>query len=180
MGFLRLTLTLLVVAACSQAATLERLSFESMAQQSTSIVRGRVSEARAVRAGGIIYTLYRIEVSAWWKGTQSEGLEIATIGGSHDGVTQRFGGSPSLQPGTEYVAFLWEGASGRSQILGLTQGLFEVVESAVGEPMLLRQAIEDVTLVAEAGREIGALKLSFTEFEGKIRKALSAQEASTP
>ena len=176
----RLALTLLVAAACSHAATLERLSFENMTQQSTSIVRGRVSDVRAIRAGGIIYTLYRFEASAHWKGSESEKLEIATIGGTHDGVTQRFGGSPTLQPGKEYVAFLWHGASGRNQILGLTQGLFEVVESANREPMLVREAIEDVTLVSEPGREIGSLTLSFAQLEARIRSALASQEAATP
>ena len=171
---------LMVAAVCSHPATLERLSFENMAQQSTSIIPGRVSDVRTIRADGIIYTLYRLEASTRWKGPQTGQLEIATIGGAHDGATQRFGGSPTLEPGKEYVAFLWQGASGRNQILGLAQGLFEVVEGADGEPMLLREAIEDVTLVAEAGREIGALKLSFAELEAKIRSALAAQEASKP
>ena len=178
MGLLRLACVLLLAVASPRAATLERLSFEAMAQQATSIVRGKVQSIRTERSKGLVYTVYSLAVSTSWKGYKAEQVEVSSIGGTHDGVTQKFGGAPVLDPGAEYVAFVWRGKSGRSQILGLSQGLFKVVQTPEQKPYLLRDAIEGVTLVSEQGEEIEALRLSFVELETKIRRALAKETPS--
>ena len=180
MGLLRLACMVLLAAACLQAATLERLSFEAMTKQATTIVRGRVGDIRTDRSNGIIYTQYSFEALTAWKGPQVELLEISSSGGTYEGVTQRFVGAPVLEPGAEYVAFLWQGKSARLQILGLAQGLFRVVKGDGLEPYVLRDAIEDVTLVSEQGREIKALRFTLAELETTIRRALAAKETPAP
>src|SRR5690606_12993749 len=81
------------------AATLERLTVEQMAQQATAVIRGRVGEARTARFGALVYTLHGFEAQEQWKGAPVDGLEVAVPGGTYQGVTYSFGGTPELKAG---------------------------------------------------------------------------------
>lgn len=120
------SILLLVVALSLPAATLESLTVEEMTQQATAVVRGRIGEARSTRVGALVYTMHQLEVLEQWTGKPLSTLEVAIPGGTFEGVTYRFGGTPEFAPGGEYILFLWTGPSGRTQIVGLTQGVFRV------------------------------------------------------
>lgn len=118
-----------IVACCVQAAnaaTLESMTIERMASEATAVVRGTVGASRVGRFGALVYTLSRFEVAEAIKGTPPGRLEVALPGGTVGALTQRFSGVPQLAEGQEYLAFLWTGPSGRTQIVGFGQGLFEI------------------------------------------------------
>jgi len=158
--------------AALNAATLERLTIEEMAKQATAVVRGRVGPARAARFGALVYTLHRFEAEELWKGAPIAGLEVAVPGGTYEGVTYSFGGTPEFQAGEEYVLFLWTGPSGRTQIVGLSQGVLRVRRHP-GGAVVTRTEAEDSVFAGEDGAERSqALETTLDQLAARVRAAL--------
>src|SRR5947209_6839168 len=87
---------LFVAALCSVtswATTLEQLSMSDMIQQSTAIVRAKVTGSYAADRKGQIYTFYRLQVLENLKSTTPASTEVAVPGGSLRGVQQLVPGS---------------------------------------------------------------------------------------
>ena len=63
------------------AATLEKLTVEQMAQQSTMIVRGQVTGCSGETRGAMIYTRCGVAVSETWKGTPRPSVDFLVPGG---------------------------------------------------------------------------------------------------
>lgn len=172
---MRFVQLIVVLVACVPmgAATLEHLTIEDMAQQATAIVRGQVGEAHADRFGALVYTLHAVEVQKQWTGESIANLEVAIPGGTYQGLTYRFGGTPELAPGTEYVLFLWTGPSGRTQIVGLSQGVFKVIESPDG-PQVVRNPVGGTSFVANSESAGGErIQMSLTELAARVQAALA-------
>jgi len=168
------TILLLSSLAVLNAATLERLSVEQMAQQATAVVHGRVSETRTARFGALVYTLHGFEAEEQWKGAAIAGLEIAVPGGNYQGVTYSFGGTPELKTGEEYLLFLWTGPSGRTQIVGLSQGVFRVLRRS-DRVVVTRADAEDSVFAGEDGAGSSqALETTLDQFAARVRAALES------
>src|SRR5690348_7019689 len=89
------------------AATLSRLTLDDMINQSTAIVRARITGSYAAARGPVIYTFYQAQVTAQWKGATQTAVEIAVPGGTANGLRQTFPGTPQLTEGKEYLLFVW-------------------------------------------------------------------------
>jgi hypothetical protein len=138
---------LMLVASCAWATTLEQLSVEQMIQQSSAIVRAKVTGSFAATRNGNIYTYYRLQVVENLKSTTPANAEVAVPGGTLGRMTQSVAGAPELRSGAEYVLFLWTSKSGLTQIIGLSQGAFDVKTSG-GASMLGRPASAEQMLDA--------------------------------
>ena len=156
-------------------ATLEQLSLGEMIEQSTAVVYARTGESRGVRDGRLIYTLTRLKVIDQWKGEPLNEVEVALPGGSIGGLTQRFGGVPQLEPGREFVFFLWKGPSGRIHITGLTQGLFDVTQAAAGELRVTRKPSGDLMLAPKTGVRVQdrAIEMPLRDLVARIQSELA-------
>ncbi len=144
---LKSTIAGLILCAALGAATLERLSTDEMISKSTAIVRGKVLSSRTAFRGPMIYTYSRVQVLERWKGAAASEVEVATPGGKSNGLEQTFSGAPALATGSEYVLFLWTGKSGMTQVIGLSQGVFDVKVSK-GVTMVARPASTETMLDA--------------------------------
>jgi hypothetical protein len=145
----RIALFLLCLAACLaplHAAILERLSFEELTQQSTSIVRARAVDCYTEFHGSMIYTHWKLQVLDKWKGQDRSTVEVLIPGGATRLLHQDVAGAPKLLTGKEYLLFLWTSKSGSTYITGLSQGLFELSKSADGEWMVSRAATAEPML----------------------------------
>jgi len=174
----RLALLLLVlVVSCARAATLELMTLEEMVRQSTAIVRARAGESRTVRSGALLYTVTQLEVLEQWKGTAVSQLEVSAPGGRLGQLSQRFGGVPRLQPGSSYVAILWQGPSGRIHIIGLSQGLFKVRAKADGQLLLSRNPSSDLMLSPVSGQPVQAapLAMPLEHFRDRVRSLVGKE-----
>jgi hypothetical protein len=139
-------LSLLVCALSISGATLERLTLDEMSSKATGVVRGKVVSSSAAMHGATVYTHYRVQVSEVWKGANQQTVDVMLPGGMMNGVRQSFAGVPQLNPGDEYVMFLWTGKSGNTQLLGLTQGLFTVSQDDSGETLASRGVSAELML----------------------------------
>lgn len=130
------------LAALSPAASLERLSMDDMVAKSGDIVRVRVVSSSASFLGTVgrstIYTHYIVQVEERWKGNTATQMDVAVPGGRVQNIRQTFPGAPMLNPGSEYVLFLWTSRSGLTQVIGLSQGLVNVQTDASGNAVLWR------------------------------------------
>src|SRR3954452_10910559 len=84
------------------AATLEKLTVEQMAQQSTMIVRGRVTGCTGETRGAVIYTRCGVAVSETWKGTPKSNVDFVVPGGRDRNLTQTFTGAPKFNANEQY------------------------------------------------------------------------------
>jgi len=137
---------LLYVCAPTHAATLEKLSWDDLIGKSTAIVRGRVAGSSTAYRGSVIYTTYRIAVSDQLKGTAKGTVQVMVPGGTLAGVRQSVSGAPLLVAGSEYVLFLWMARSGATFVMGLTQGVFDLVQNTNGDLMANRKAANEAML----------------------------------
>ncbi len=142
---------LLAAALCAHGATLQRLSMDDMVGQSTDIVRARVVSSSAGFRGapgssGMIYTWYKLQVVERWKGGTAAQMQVAVPGGELGGLRQTFAGAPLLQNGKDYVLFIWTSPRGLPQILGLSQGLFDIRQDSAGNLDAHRAAITEPML----------------------------------
>lgn len=157
------------------AATLERLSLEEMIQKSTEIVRGRILSSRTALRGPVVYTFVQVQVEDRWKGPPAARVEVAVPGGDYGHLQQSFSGAPVLEPGGEYLLFLWTGRSGVTQVIGLSQGVFEVKRAPDGSMIVERPASREVVLEAGTGRRIQDLAVSMPleEVRSRVRQVLA-------
>lgn len=168
----RLLSILALATAFAGATTLEMLTVEQMAQKATAVVRARATASGAVRRGSMIYTVYQLRVSEVLKGTLPQGVaEVYVPGGTHGRYRQSIAGSPVLAPGVEYVLFLWASPRGLVQVIGLSQGVFEIKASG-GRTLLVRGKVE-AELVDRTGRAVedSAVQLSLESLREAIARA---------
>jgi hypothetical protein len=151
------------------ATTLQQLSVEEMTAKSTAIVRGKLSgSSTSALRGSVIYTVYTVQVTSWIKGSGSSTVNVYVPGGTHNGYRQSIAGSPALETSTDYVMFLWTSPRGVTQLIGLSQGLYQVKTSSTGETVLVRGPVTtemvDGTgrMVADAGSRLSLSSLTAT------------------
>jgi len=132
----RFSLAMLLIAGMMplQCATLERLSLDDLIVKSTSIVRGTVVESHAVASRTDVFTHYTVQVAEILKGAAGAQVDVVVPGGVAGNVRQSIPGAPSLSAGSAYVLFLWTGASGVTQVIGFTQGLFALAADPGRQP----------------------------------------------
>jgi hypothetical protein len=157
------------------AATLSKLTLDDMINQSTAIVRARVTGSYTAARGPIIYTFYQAQVVDRWKGANQASVEVALPGGTASGYRQSFPGTPQLTEGKEYILFLWTSKSGLTQIIGLTQGLFDLSADASGVSTAMRGATSNSMLDPHTGQLVKdqSIQMQVKELGARIATTLS-------
>lgn len=156
------------------AATLEQLSVEEMSQKATAIVRGRISRCSGEAKGSVIYTRCTVSVSERWKGQTPSEVEFVVPGGAANGLVQTFTGAPKFSTGNEYVLFLWAGRSGVPQVIGLSQGKFELKLNTAGEATVYRAATSE-RMLDKSGKPVQdeAVEMTASQLRERVRSALA-------
>lgn len=177
----RFSLAMLLVAGIMplQCATLERLSLDDLIAKSTAIVRGKVTGAAAAFSGPVIYTHYTIQVSEQFKGAGQNSIDVVVPGGTANGLRQSFAGAPVLNPGDEFVFFLYTGKSGLTTVTGLTQGLFSLPGDGSTDPTLTRSASRELMLDPANGRPVKdeTLTLKLSDLRQRIKTQVKGASA---
>jgi hypothetical protein len=139
---MRIAAVLCALSGLAAATTLQQLSTDAMIKQSTAIVRVQVTGSAPVLRWRDIYTQYQFTVLETLKPAASgpASTSVSIPGGTLQGIRQMVAGAPALATGQQYVIFLWTSRSGLTQIIGLSQGLFNVMQDASGAQVLVRPA----------------------------------------
>jgi len=157
-------------------STLRQLTLDDMILQSTMIVHGKVQQTSAAFHGSMILTHYRVQVTEILKGSAASVLDIAVPGGVSNGFQQTFAGAPALSSSQDYVLFLWTSKSGITQVIGLSQGLFAVVNNSSGQPMIVRAASAE-TMLNAAGQQVtdSDIQMLLTDLRTRIQTVLGTR-----
>jgi hypothetical protein len=155
------------------ATTLLKLSLDEMIQQSTSIVRAKITGSYTAPLGRDVYTYYQVQILETLKAGGTAATVVAVPGGTAKGVRQMAAGAPTLNAGQEYILFLWTSRSGMTQIIGLSQGLFVAMQSEAGDTVLVRPAASELML-DQAGRVVAdhGVTMKLADLKTEIQKAL--------
>jgi hypothetical protein len=150
-----------------------------MIQKSTMIVRGTIQPgSSAALKGSLIYTHYQLLVTTVLKPapgqTISPTIDVAVPGGALNGLQQPVAGAPMLTSGQDYVFFLWTSKTGMTQVIGLSQGLFNVTTNAQGQLMVSRDAATAMMLDS-AGQPVtdSNLQMPLAQLVSKIQAVLA-------
>ena len=159
--------------AVASATTLLKMSMNDLITESTHIVRARISGSRTAASGRDIFTYYQLQVSETLKHGAILPAEVAVPGGVYGNLRQIGVGSPVLVQGREYVLFLWTSRSGMTQVIGLSQGMFNLKQDASGETVLNRPAIAD-QMLDKTGRPVtdAAVTMKWSDLRSLIVKTL--------
>ncbi len=172
---MRLSVTAFALCLIASGATLERLSLDEMALRSTTIVRARAGASAGVLVGSSIYTKTHFQVLERLKGPEAAELDVMEPGGTVGQLSQIYPGVPRFAPGQELLLFLWTGPSGRTQVIGLTQGIFEVTRNAAtGEEEVSRQPSGEPMLAPETGAPVQdhAVSMPLRHLRLRVRGAM--------
>lgn len=173
---MRFLLTILVsFAATLSGTTLEKLTFDEMVANSTSIVRGRIALSNVRQHGAIYYSHYKVQVAEQFKGPAAKMIDVVLPGGTIGRSQQTFSGVPTFPADSELVLFLWTSKSGLTHIIGLSQGIFQVTKDAKGNTVFSREAIREGLVNSRTGRAAAdeGMRFSATEFSVRVRQGAS-------
>jgi hypothetical protein len=170
---------LAALVATAQATTLQQLSTDNMIQQSTAIVRAKVTATSSGLRGRDIYTYYQFQVLETLKAGGGP-AQVAVPGGVANGLREMVPGAPALNTGQEYVIFLWTSRSGLTQVIGLSQGLFSVLQDTSGNSVLVRPAASGLML-DHAGNVVNdtAVSMKLSDLRAEVQKVLGTNPAGT-
>ncbi|MGH9659931.1 MAG: hypothetical protein ACRD96_15385 [Bryobacteraceae bacterium] len=176
MNRLALGATLSLCLGVLQATTLTQASLDDLIRKSTAIVRGKVVSTRSALRGSLVNTYVKVTVLERWKGPVEPSVEVVLPGGTVGGVNQDIAGVPDVDPGVEYVFFLWTGKSGAHHLLGLSQGVFDITLNGQGQRMVSRGRV-DAVLIDAAGRVVRdePVTLRLSEFSTRVRETLGGK-----
>ncbi len=141
------------LAISASATTLELLGFDGLIDKATHVVRGRIGSCEGAYRGSIIYTQCSVEILETLKGTPATQTRVSVPGGRVGRIRQSIAGAPQFRVGSEYVLFLWTSPSGFTQVMGLSQGKFEVQGSGATQTAV-RAAVADVTMLDGMGQPV--------------------------
>ena len=102
----------------------------------------------------------RFLVSNYWADPNSGvayQIQVQVPGGSFNEMHQNIAGTPQLAQDSEYVFFLWTGPSRATHLLGLSQGVLDIVKDSAGAASIVRQtsAVVAVDSTGAAGGSAG-------------------------
>jgi len=135
-------------------ATLEMLSLNDLISKSTMIVQAQVTGSSASYTGTVIYTHYKVNVLAQWKGATQSTIDVMVPGGTANGMRQTYPGVPELVAGQQYVLFLWTSSKGAIYTMGFTQGVFNLAPDASGNITAVQMPTTETILAPATGQVV--------------------------
>jgi hypothetical protein len=127
-----LLIAVLVTRGAAFGTTVLKLSFEELVRKSGRIILGRClsTESRWNQGNTLIYTYSRFAVSDNFKGQANGFVDVVTMGGVVDGITQTISGMPQFEVNEEVVLFLEPSKRNLWQPVGLSQGKFRIEKNS--------------------------------------------------
>lgn len=129
MQALKVLALLAAVSIACPAATLKMMSLDQMADESQTVVHGRVVASRAEwnSTHTSIVTVYTVKPDRYLKGALGATFELTQLGGQVRNLAMQAPGAPHFRVGEEVVLFVWTDSVERlHQAIGFEQGVFRV------------------------------------------------------
>lgn len=161
-------------------STLLPADFRATVTQATVIVRGRVTDVRAVRSvAGEVETAATVLVEATLKGSAAEFVSMRVPGGVLGRYRTVMPGAPRVEVGDAGVFFLKAAPGGALWPVGLSSGIYRVA-MANGRPVVAPPVLPGVTTSAAGPVQRGDTRrtvLPLSEFESLVTLVLTGPRA---
>ena len=176
---------LILTAGTLFASTFLSAEFREVVSEASTIVRGRVTDVRAVRSpAGDVESVVTIAVEATLKGSAEAFVAMRVPGGTIGRYRTVMTGAPVMQVGQQAVFFLKRGPGNALWPVGLSQGIYRVTNSAgagAGAGGSLVGMVHAPVLPGVTTNAVGAVvrgdprrkALPVTEFESLVRLLLT-------
>ena len=165
------------------ANTMLPADFRLVVAEATVIVRGRVTDVRAVRSmRGDVETVATIAVDAVLKGDADAFVSMRVPGGTMGRYRTYMPGAPSVAVGDAAVYLLKRAPGGALWPVGLSSGIYRVSVLS-GRPMVAPPVVASVTTAAQGPVVRGDLRrrtLPLAEFEAIVTLVLRGAQRTPP
>ena len=155
----------------ARASSMVPQSLDELATKSDAVVRVTTLATRTQWHNRVIVTIARMRVTDVLLGSFAAGqeIEVATLGGTLDGVELRVAGVPHFAAGEDDVLFLGAGTFADWQVTDQAQGKFEVARDSAGREFLTRRDMEGVEV--SLGAAVPA-RLTLGSLTQRVRSSL--------
>jgi len=169
------------LAVTTSASTLLPADFRTTVLDATVIVRGRITDVRAVRSAvGDVETVATVAVDAVLKGQATTFVSMRIPGGTIGRYRTLMPGAPSVARGEAGVFFLKRAPGGVLWPVGLSSGIYRVA-TAQGRTMVAPPVMPGVT-TATTGRVVRGdtrrRMLPLSEFESLVALVLGGSQGA--
>jgi len=155
------------------ASTFLSAEFREVVTEAATVVRGRVTDVRAVRtAAGDVESVVTIGVDAVLKGSADAFVSMRVPGGVIGRYRTVMTGAPVMRVGQQAVFFLKRATGNTFWPVGLSQGIYRVSSSTNGAATVASPVLAGVTTNASGAVVKGDVRrktLPLGEFESLVR-----------
>lgn len=171
---------LVLTAGTLSASTFLSAEFREVVAEASTIVRGRVTDVRAIRSlEGEVESIVTIAVEATFKGSAEAFVAMRVPGGTIGRYRTVMTGAPVMRVGEQAVFFLKRGPGNSLWPVGLSQGIYRISGAAGGAgtvgmvhaPVLPGVTTNTVGPVVRG--DVRRKPLPVTEFESLVRLLLT-------
>ena len=119
-----------ILAAPAFATTVTKMDLEQLVQRADLIVQGQVQSVYSQWDEGrrLVFTYISIRVDEPLKGERRQSILIRQIGGTVGAIQMSVAGVPQFKSGEMAIVFLKRQDDSTFQVVGMNQGLYEIVE----------------------------------------------------
>jgi len=169
-----------LAAAAPSATIVIPAEFREVVNEAGLIVRGRVTDVRAVAVpGGGVDSIATVAIESVLKGQAASGfVSMRVPGGERGRIRHVLVGAPTFKAGQRAVLFLKQGADDAWRPIGLTQGVYRVqAEPQSGRPVVQPPLVGGRTASASGAAVRGDPRrrlMPVAEFESLVRLVLAS------
>ena len=170
---------LAVLPAAPRATVLVPIEFRELVTISSTIVHGRVMDARADWVDGrrAVDTFVTVEADEYFKGGPGETVVVRMPGGQLGRYRTIFVGAPAFQRGDEVILFLRGNPARGAVIVGLSQGAFRVAPDRTGRRVVTAPVVMGASDQREAivRGDIARRPLPVESFRDLVRRLVAGE-----
>lgn len=161
-GVLILSLICFAAPYTVEASVARSMTLEDLVDHSTNIVTGRcLSTTTEWNADWTkIVTVARYAIAEDLKGDAAGEIEVETLGGEIGEIGMYVPGMPTFQTGSDDVLFLTNRGTGAFEIVGMSQGKFQISFDTVSAPPIVERSLEGMQLVGPRDPRLERQRLS--------------------
>ena len=164
------------LAQCAWATTIVKMELPEIVKKSDRIVEGIVEsvDSRWDAERKLAFTYVSLRVSEEFKGVPARTIILKLLGGTVGGLTVSVPGMPRFTPNERAIVFLRNQPEAVYDLVGLSQGVYEIVGDFVTSDLSGVDLIDPRT--GAITKPPSTPKTALSEFKQKIRQAVQAEK----
>jgi hypothetical protein len=166
-----ITLVLSLISAVAHATVLLPADLSDLSQEAVAIARGRIAAVEPQWKEGRrgIETLVTLQTETYLKGSLGTIVQFRVPGGTLGRFSSVVVGAPQFMVGQRVILFLGSRGPTIPYVLGLSQGVFRLVQSAQGDWIVTPPPVPATVDGPIVRGTLGLRSASLSDFERQVR-----------